>query len=525
MLASTLKGLVIHSADEAGPDEGPDYKFGWGLMNSYRAANIITKDTLQNLLDERTLLDGEEYTREVTIPEDSILRVTICWNDPKGTPVGAQLNPRDPMLVNDLDLWVVSSGNVTYYPYKLDPENPDGAATKSSKNYVDNVEMVFIPETPAGTYTIHVGHDGELEDGEQVYSLIVTGITDMPEPECVDNLVSPEPESTDLLLNQYISWDPASYASSYDVYLGTDGGGEETPTNALNGENFEDTGFEFLLDPDTTYYIQIVPRNDAGPATGCDQIWSFSTMPSVVTYPFNEQFLDIDPPEMPFGYQMINNSEGEWISNDLIGHGDKASVICLNPGGLIETDFDNWLISLPFTVKGGEEYDISAYYKNAVIGTDESISVYWAQTPYLDDMTNVVFKDNSFDDNGWLEGNGMMMPEEDGVAFLGFYVKTNNGYGVYLDDITVDGWTVGINPDVSIQDARIYSYAGRIFIEADASWKGSDVRIINTMGQVVHSGKYESGMPLDLNTGVNPGVFVVTMSKGQSRFSKKVLIR
>ncbi len=30
MRSATLKGLTIHTADEAGPNPGPDYQFGWG---------------------------------------------------------------------------------------------------------------------------------------------------------------------------------------------------------------------------------------------------------------------------------------------------------------------------------------------------------------------------------------------------------------------------------------------------------------------------------------------------------------
>lgn len=524
MLSSTLKGLVLHTADEAGQNPGPDYRFGWGLMNTARAAEIITKDTLQNLIDVLVLADGEEYTREITIPQDSILRVTICWNDPKGMPVGASLNPRDPMIVNDLDLWITNVGNTKFYPYKLDPDIPGAAATTNSKNNVDNVEMVFIPETPAGTYTIHVGHDGELEDGEQVFSLIVTGITDMPEPECVDDLVTPENGAEDLLLNQYISWDPATYATSYDVYFGTDGGGVDTPTNVYDGENFEETSFDYLLDPDTTYYIQIVPRNEQGPASGCDQIWSFSTMPSVTAYPFNEQFSDIDPPEIPFGYQTVDNSDGVWMSNDLIGHFDGTSMICLNPEGLVETDFDNWLMSLPFTVKAGEDYDVSLWYKNAVPGTDESMSVYWGAGPFADDMNNLVFKDNSFDDNDWLEGTGLITPEDDAVIFIGFYIKTNNGYGVYLDDITVDGWSVGISPKPESEDARIYAYGKHIMIDADQQWHDADIRIVNMMGQVVYTGKYNRSMVVDLSSVSQPGIYIVNLSNNKNATSQKVMI-
>ena len=44
MSAVALKGLVINTANEAGPADGPDYMFGWGLLNATGAANLITLD-------------------------------------------------------------------------------------------------------------------------------------------------------------------------------------------------------------------------------------------------------------------------------------------------------------------------------------------------------------------------------------------------------------------------------------------------------------------------------------------------
>lgn len=64
MRAATVKGLALHTADEAGPDPGPDYMFGWGLMNTKRAAFQITDDQGQNSIDERVLADGDTYIRE-----------------------------------------------------------------------------------------------------------------------------------------------------------------------------------------------------------------------------------------------------------------------------------------------------------------------------------------------------------------------------------------------------------------------------------------------------------------------------
>jgi subtilisin family serine protease len=40
MRASTLKGLLIHTADDRG-HAGPDYKYGWGLINVKAAADLI----------------------------------------------------------------------------------------------------------------------------------------------------------------------------------------------------------------------------------------------------------------------------------------------------------------------------------------------------------------------------------------------------------------------------------------------------------------------------------------------------
>ncbi len=44
MRSATLKGLVIHTADEAGPGPGPDYQFGFGLVNMQKAAAVITSN-------------------------------------------------------------------------------------------------------------------------------------------------------------------------------------------------------------------------------------------------------------------------------------------------------------------------------------------------------------------------------------------------------------------------------------------------------------------------------------------------
>ncbi len=179
MRAATLKGLAIHTADEAGDADGPDYRFGWGLLNTAKAAALIDSvwiDQKEHTIKELTLVQGDTYTMQVTSNGAQPLRATICWTDPAGTPVAAQLDPPDIMLVNDLDLRI-TYGSTTYYPWKFaspDPNNPSTIAT-TGDNIRDNVEQVYIASPASGTYTVTVSHKGTLSSGSQNVSLIMSG--------------------------------------------------------------------------------------------------------------------------------------------------------------------------------------------------------------------------------------------------------------------------------------------------------------------------------------------------------------
>jgi subtilisin family serine protease len=175
--SATLKALVIHTADEAGPDLGPDYMFGWGLMNTRKAALKISEDLTTDVIGELTLNNGSTYSRGVVALGTEPLKVTIVWTDPAGTPPAASLDPIIPMLVNDLDLRITYSGS-TFYPWKLDRDNPGNAATNTGENNVDNVEVVYIANpVPGATYTITIDHDGTLTGGTQAYSIVISGIS------------------------------------------------------------------------------------------------------------------------------------------------------------------------------------------------------------------------------------------------------------------------------------------------------------------------------------------------------------
>ena len=178
MRSATLKALVLHTADEAGDSTGPDYEFGWGLLNAQKAAEKISENIDKNVIAELSLSDGSEYTRDIILSGSSLpsLKVTIVWTDPAGTPVSPALDPSDKMLVNDLDLKITKDA-VTYYSWKLNRNNPAAAATQNSENDVDNVEQVFIETPTEGTYTITVDHDGTLA-ANQAFSIVLSTVGD-----------------------------------------------------------------------------------------------------------------------------------------------------------------------------------------------------------------------------------------------------------------------------------------------------------------------------------------------------------
>ncbi|RZJ33327.1 MAG: T9SS type A sorting domain-containing protein [Flavobacterium sp.] len=177
MRASTVRGLICHSAREAGFYLGPDYEFGWGLADGLKAASIISNKGISTVLEENTLANGETFTKTVSITGAQRLSATICWTDPTGNAnFSGNLDNRVPRLKNNLDLKILKDGNV-YYPWKLDFENPGNPATREDDNNVDNIERVELDLADPGVYTIQVTHKGTLVGGSQVFSLIANGAT------------------------------------------------------------------------------------------------------------------------------------------------------------------------------------------------------------------------------------------------------------------------------------------------------------------------------------------------------------
>lgn len=181
MRSATLRGLIIHTADEAGNSDGPDPQFGWGLINAEKSAQLITSafQTNNNAVikefDSRTspLVQGSSIIRTVKAKGGEPLVATIAWTDRAGTVNTGTVDLKTPVLVNDLDIRI-TKGSEVFFPWRLNDIKEQPAI--KADNFVDNVEKVEIKNPQAEVYTVTVTHKGNLVGGSQDFSLIISGI-------------------------------------------------------------------------------------------------------------------------------------------------------------------------------------------------------------------------------------------------------------------------------------------------------------------------------------------------------------
>ncbi|PQJ32475.1 hypothetical protein BST92_11290 [Nonlabens arenilitoris] len=179
MKSATVKGLALHTVKEAGAFDGPDYQFGWGLLDTEAAALAIQNNGSSTSIEELSLANSATYTKSTfSVSGGNKLVISISWTDFRGlqpfSSSDQDVDPTRKAITNDLDLVVTDASGNTYYPWSLNPASPSAAATNIAPNDVDNYEKVEI-DNASGSYTITVTHKGNLIFAPQAFSLIITG--------------------------------------------------------------------------------------------------------------------------------------------------------------------------------------------------------------------------------------------------------------------------------------------------------------------------------------------------------------
>ena len=141
-----MKAIACNTAEDLG-NVGPDFTYGFGLVNARRAIEVIEKEQYYG----ENLSNGGTASQMITVPNDiSQLKVMLYWSDVEG------VLDNDIALVNDLDLSVGSTGGINL-PLILDhsPTGVDEAAVEGVDR-LNNIEQVVIDNPSAGLYTINV---------------------------------------------------------------------------------------------------------------------------------------------------------------------------------------------------------------------------------------------------------------------------------------------------------------------------------------------------------------------------------
>ena len=157
-----LKAVVANTARDAGRP-GPDYQYGFGILDAEAAALLIENKWYQ--LGEFQSNNNNQYS--ITVPSGvKELRVMLVWND---TLVRKEYAHGEKALINDLDLTLEHNGQ-TVLSWILKKEAPTENATRG-RNEVDNIEQVTISNPSAGTVTATIS--GKLNVGsKQTFALV-----------------------------------------------------------------------------------------------------------------------------------------------------------------------------------------------------------------------------------------------------------------------------------------------------------------------------------------------------------------
>ena len=202
MRSSTLKGLLIHTADDRG-NPGPDYKFGWGLVNVKAAADLLI-DHQASPAKQRVgenQLTTSTTNRAVSFVWDGVspITATLCWTDPAGAATSTS-DLRTPRLVNNLNLKLIAPNGSEFLPYVMPFVGNWSQASMDSPavtgvNNTDNVEQVRVAAPAlAGAWQAVVSFSGTLTNGAQNYSLLISGSSAEapPPPPLALSSVSPD---------------------------------------------------------------------------------------------------------------------------------------------------------------------------------------------------------------------------------------------------------------------------------------------------------------------------------------------
>jgi hypothetical protein len=221
--SALLKATILNTANDLG-NVGPDFKFGWGHINVWRALQLLEKNQWLEASIDHNGVNSHTLQIPAGVKEAKIM---IYWAEPPAM----QNNAR--ALINDLDLTVQNGAGVTSLPWRLN-STPNAAALDApatkGRDSLNNVEQVLITDPAAGAYTIQV-KGNEVPMGPQQYYIVWDFVLDeikVTYPSGGEGFVPGEVER--------LHWEAYGNAGTFTLRYSTDGGQTFFPIGSVAGD-------------------------------------------------------------------------------------------------------------------------------------------------------------------------------------------------------------------------------------------------------------------------------------------------
>ncbi|MDX2249373.1 MAG: PKD domain-containing protein [Bacteroidia bacterium] len=206
-----IKACLLNTANDIG-NPGPDFQYGWGIVNGLRAAKTLE----ENRYFSQTISQGDSNIHTLTIPAGTKeARVMVYWLDKESTPSVAIA------LVNNLNMTLTDPGNTTHLPLVLNHAPNATALNLPATPGIDNLnnmEQVRLTDPAAGTYTLKVKGTA-VPVGPQKYYVVYEFIPDeitVVYPSGGEGFVPGE--------TQRIHWDAYGNSGTFAISYSTNGG-------------------------------------------------------------------------------------------------------------------------------------------------------------------------------------------------------------------------------------------------------------------------------------------------------------
>ena len=219
-----LKACLLNTAQDYG-NTGPDFSYGWGIVNALKAVKVLEENRYQDSLID----NGESHTINFTIPEGTKeARIMLYWMDPERSPSSTI------SLLNDLDL-KISNNTSDFFPWVLDP-TPNASLLSlpatTGEDHLNNMEQVTIFDPVSGNYSAEIS-GFNIPVGPQKYYLLYEFIS--------DEIIVTYPIGGEGLIPyraEFIQWDTYGSQGYFDVEYSVDNGVSWTTIgNQVNGSS------------------------------------------------------------------------------------------------------------------------------------------------------------------------------------------------------------------------------------------------------------------------------------------------